>query len=82
MTSRVQFRQILSNLSIPESILQPYIVHKPIQQQTRPQQHPPQPAQQPLQQQSVFSTNPDPLSHDYNEIEVLYVFFFIYLSFK
>ncbi|CAH1106518.1 unnamed protein product [Psylliodes chrysocephalus] len=71
MTSRVQFRQILSNLSIPESILQPYIVHKPIQQQTRPQQHPPQPAQQPLQQQSVFSTNPDPLSHDYNEIELM-----------
>uniref|UniRef100_A0A6P7GL72 Large proline-rich protein BAG6 n=1 Tax=Diabrotica virgifera virgifera TaxID=50390 RepID=A0A6P7GL72_DIAVI len=30
MTSRVRFRQILSNLNIPESLLQPYIVHRPM----------------------------------------------------
>ncbi|CAG9833714.1 unnamed protein product [Diabrotica balteata] len=30
MTSRVRLRQILSNLNIPESVLQPYIVHRPM----------------------------------------------------
>ncbi|XP_050511249.1 large proline-rich protein BAG6 isoform X13 [Diabrotica virgifera virgifera] len=30
MTSRVRLRQILSNLNIPESLLQPYIVHRPM----------------------------------------------------
>lgn len=28
MTSRIQLRQVISNLSVPQSILQPYIVRK------------------------------------------------------
>ncbi|CAG9856439.1 unnamed protein product [Phyllotreta striolata] len=57
VTSRMQLRQILSGLNIPESALQPFIVHKAAQ----PPQEPPQ----------SLPTDAQTVAQVYNEVELM-----------